>query len=254
MLSSKIIVLFTIIFITFSSGFVYAQTSNPDELPNALNPKCGFSDIPNANVCCEPVDYEKIAIKPVTDMISFVPFIGSTLSLATSLILSKGLALDPIRPVFEQKCITGVAADERNQKTGLKSCVCISAQQAQTKPIDKLEKICSHYLSNTKERNACVACAQKGSILTGVGCIPTNFSAFITDFLLKVGIGFAGLFSLGCIIYSAIMIQVSQGNAEKISQAQDQIKACIFGLLIVMFSILILRIIGVNVIGIPGFD
>jgi len=119
--------------------------------------------------------------------------------------------------------------------------------------IKKLNEICNQYDEKSPEKDDCIKCADSGGILTGLACIKTDFSTFISEFLLRTGVGFGGIIALGCIIYASITIQTSQGNPETIQKAREQIKSCLFGLLLILFSVLILQIIGVNILGLPGF-
>jgi len=49
------------------------------------------------------------------------------------------------------------------------------------------------------------------------------------------------------------MMQSSQGNPEKLKKAQEMITSCIMGLMLIIFSVFILKLIGVNILKIPGF-
>ncbi len=252
----------SVIFLQYGAQLSYADiTPNPTTLPAFLVRECGYSEDPNANKCCSKLDFEKTVAGPARFV--FRAALPDLLANAAVDVVSKAYEYDPIHKKMEVSCYTGFEKkiDVKNSTTGKleKACFC-SDEAYQKKAVtsvaaqgSQIIKICNKYIDNKKEWNACRACAQREAFMTGLGCIPTNFSEFVTNFLLKTGIGFAGLFSLGCIIYSAIMIQTSQGNAEKISASQDQIKACIFGLLLVMFSILLLRIIGVDLLGLPSF-
>ena len=119
-------------------------------------------------------------------------------------------------------------------------------------PIPAIGEMCKKYLQGN-ELTACMNCANGQGLWTGVGCVPVEFSSFITDFLLRIGIGFAGLFALLCIIYSAIQMQLSQANPEKIKKAQEMLTSCIMGLILIIFAVFLLRVIGVNLLKIPGF-
>lgn len=125
------------------------------------------------------------------------------------------------------------------------SCVCV-LQPATTKIL------CDKYLANSKDYGSCVNCAQKG-VWTSIGCIQNDLNSFIGETVFGFGIGLAGGFSLLCIIYAAFMMQSSQGNPEKLKKAQEMITSCIMGLMLIIFSVFILRLIGVNILKIPGF-
>ena len=90
-------------------------------------------------------------------------------------------------------------------------------------------------------------------VWTGIGCVYTDTKAFIEKTVFGMGIGLAGVLALLCIIYSAFMMQSSQGNPEKLKKAQEMITSCIMGLMLIIFSVFILRLIGVDILNIPGF-
>lgn len=116
-----------------------------------------------------------------------------------------------------------------------------------------LAQLCYTYLSKGKnnELGSCVSCASGGGIWTAIGCVPTKIQGFISTFLLSTGIGFGGIIALICIIYAAFQIQTSRGNPEKIKKAQELLTSCIMGLMLIIFSVFILRLIGVNILRIP---
>ena len=142
--------------------------------------------------------------------------------------------------------------DFYNLPRGRADCLIICLYSLYTN-IKKLNEICNQYDEKSPEKDDCIKCADSGGILTGLACIKTDFSTFISEFLLRTGVGFGGIIALGCIIYASITIQTSQGNPETIQKAREQIKSCLFGLLLILFSVLILQIIGVNILGLPGF-
>lgn len=223
-------------------------TSTINTLPDSLSPKCGFADLPGGNSCCPKIDYEKRVFRRIRTLAGKMPVVGGYLTDGMVEFISTAFGYEPFHSQLEIACVSGVEKTDAKGK-----CVCMLPQYTKPTPNGSVEKICINYIPKSKEVDACKACAQNGGILTGIGCIPTDYSGFIGGFLLKFGIGFAGMIALGCIIYSAIMIQTSQGNAEKISQFQDQIKACILGLLLIIFSLFILQLIGVNILSLPGF-
>ena len=132
------------------------------------------------------------------------------------------------------------------------SCKCVNAITPSPAYLGALNSFCQSQ-SNLNERNSCLQCANGGGIWSGVGCVKTDFKSFIEETVFGFGIGLAGGFSLLCIIYAAFMMQSSQGNPEKLKKAQEMITSCIMGLMLIIFSVFILRLIGVNILKIPGF-
>jgi len=118
-------------------------------------------------------------------------------------------------------------------------------------------------LVNEKERQSCYQCIGydprtnsfgAGGVYTAIGCIPNSLSLFIKERVFGWGVGLAGIISLFCIIYAAFQIQTSSGNAEKVKKAQELLTSCIMGLMLIIFSVFILRLIGVDILKIPGFS
>lgn len=91
-----------------------------------------------------------------------------------------------------------------------------------------------------------------GGILTAIGCVPTEPKALIQG-LLKVILAGAGGIALLIMSIAAIRMITSRGDAEALKQAQGQFYAAITGLLFIIFSIFLLKVIGVNILAIPGF-
>ena len=107
---------------------------------------------------------------------------------------------------------------------------------------------------NPDEYQSCMKCnyLEKG-VWTAIGCVYSDFSKTIKEVIFPVAIGFAGLISLGCIIFASFTMQTSAGDPEKIKKAQELITSCIAGLIVIIFSVFILRVIGVDILRIPEF-
>ena len=133
------------------------------------------------------------------------------------------------------------------------NCVCLKQSQITPSPIENIQNMCRNYINNTGENKLCLECADKNGYWSSLGCVYGNPSIFISEIVLRLGISFSGMIALICIIYSAVQIQTSGGNPEKIKKAQQLLTSCISGLILIIFSIFILRLIGVNILKIPGF-
>lgn len=130
-------------------------------------------------------------------------------------------------------------------------CRCVLADSPG--PSESMIIMCKRYLTSSKELPNCISCANTNGMWTGMGCLPLDIKTLIGSFVLSTGIGLGGGLALLCIIYSAFMMQSSQGNPEKLKKAQEMITSCIMGLMLIIFSIFIMKIIGVNILRIPGF-
>jgi glucose uptake protein GlcU len=71
---------------------------------------------------------------------------------------------------------------------------------------------------------------------------------------MGVVLSLVGAIAIILIIISGYRLMVSQGNPENIKNAREQLTAAIVGLLFVIFSLVILQVIGVNILGLPGIS
>ncbi len=131
------------------------------------------------------------------------------------------------------------------------SCICLV--QPSVVPTNAMGYVCSSMSINTNEKAQCSACVGNGGYWSSLGCFSGNVSEFIAEKILGTGVGIAGGISLLCIMFAAFQMQTSSGNAEKIKKAQELLTNCITGLMVVIFSVLILKIIGVDILRLPGF-
>ena len=89
---------------------------------------------------------------------------------------------------------------------------------------------------------------------TAIGCLPNNFDTLIRNYILVIGISIAGGTSFLYFLYGAFLILTSAGNAEMIEEAKQIILSALSGLLLIIFSIFLLRVIGVDILKLPGFS
>jgi hypothetical protein len=87
---------------------------------------------------------------------------------------------------------------------------------------------------------------------TALGCIQTDPKQFIGQ-ILGIGVGIGGGIAFLLILFGGFQILMSAGNPEKLNAGKELITSAITGLLIIIFSLFILRLIGFNIFGIPGF-
>jgi len=147
-------------------------------------------------------------------------------------------------------CLSGVPStpgDINNDK-----CICIL--EPTPAALSALLPACSRIGNQFGEKDRCDNCINDGGVWTTLGCFQGDFAGFINEKIFRTGVGLAGGISLLCIILAAFQMQTSRGNAEKIKKAQELLTNCITGLMVVIFSVLILKIIGVDILMLPGFN
>lgn len=104
------------------------------------------------------------------------------------------------------------------------------------------------------KKNSDPTCEGGKGIDTAIGCINVLDSpeAFLGD-ILKWAVGVGGGIAFLLIIYASFMIMTSAGNPERLKAGQELLTSAISGLILLIFSIFILKFIGVDILKIPGF-
>ena len=99
-----------------------------------------------------------------------------------------------------------------------------------------------------------IKCAD-GGVSTALGCIPTNLKGdgFIKS-ILTLGIGIGGAIALILIVYGLFLITTSGGIPDKVNAGKEVITSAIAGLIFIIFSTILMNIIGINILGLPGLQ
>ena len=87
---------------------------------------------------------------------------------------------------------------------------------------------------------------------TGLGCIPTqpqDLVKWILKYAILMGGGIAFLLS----VFGGVSIILAGGNPEKINSGKEIIGSALTGLLFIIFSVFLLRFIGLDILQLPGF-
>lgn len=107
----------------------------------------------------------------------------------------------------------------------------------------------------TKDDAKCTSCFASKGIWTAVGCVNWNYSGGngIAATAIKLGLGIGGGVVLIMILAGAFKLTTSKGDPKATEEAKEMITNAIGGLLFILFSIVIVRTIGVGLLQIPGF-
>jgi hypothetical protein len=88
------------------------------------------------------------------------------------------------------------------------------------------------------------------AVNTAIGCIPFGNPGAFAGFFLGWGVGIGGGIAFLLIVYAGFMIMSSSGNPERLKAGQELLTSAIGGLILIIFAVFILRVIGVNILGI----
>lgn len=96
-------------------------------------------------------------------------------------------------------------------------------------------------------------CLGGNGIDTAIGCIPINdtndFMGWVLGWSVGVGSGIAFLL----IVYSSFIVMTSQGDPSRLKSGQELLTSAISGLIMLIFSVFILKFIGVDILGLNSF-
>lgn len=219
------------------------EAYDPKNISAIINQKCGNI----GETCCRqgvllpsPLRIPKIDI----------PAVGSVLNYMVTPLNLYLAAMDPITetvrgPISKLVGSSPACASGRPTNPASAQCMCVAKENF------KVQSLCVN-ISTQNERADCIKCNAHG-IWTALGCFDYELPKLIQDKLFGLGLGLAGITAFFCILYAAFLMQMSQGNPEKIKKAQELLVGCISGLILIIFSIFILRVIGVEILRIPGF-
>lgn len=116
------------------------------------------------------------------------------------------------------------------------------------------------FISDANEQSKCKACFDGGGAWTALGCFgksaepgsPSTVNDFLRS-LIGLGTGIGGGIAMLLILFSGFQRITSAGNPEKLHEAKELMTAAISGLLLIIFSVFLLKLIGVDILQIPGF-
>ncbi|MEK7168610.1 MAG: hypothetical protein AAB778_01230 [Patescibacteria group bacterium] len=87
------------------------------------------------------------------------------------------------------------------------------------------------------------------SVDTAIGCIPVGDTNAFMGWILGWAVGVGGGIAFLLIVYASIMIMTSQGDPTRLKAGQELLTSAISGLIMLIFSVVILRFIGLDLLG-----
>ena len=102
--------------------------------------------------------------------------------------------------------------------------------------------------------NGTLNCDGTKGILTAIGCIHVldTPETFLGD-ILRWAVGIGGGIAFLLILYAGFMVVTSAGNPERLKAGQELLTSAISGLILLIFSVFILKFIGIDILGLCKF-
>lgn len=92
------------------------------------------------------------------------------------------------------------------------------------------------------------------SVATGIGKSFTTLPSFFIEDIFGILLSISGGIALLLIIRSGYQIMTSKGDPEQLKEARERLTSAIIGLLFLLFSLVILQVMGVDILKIPGLS
>ncbi|MCX6705130.1 MAG: pilin [Candidatus Woesebacteria bacterium] len=93
----------------------------------------------------------------------------------------------------------------------------------------------------------------EGTLRTAIGCIPVFDQTSFLSTLLTWAVGIGGGIAFLLILYAGFMVMTSAGNPERLKAGQELLTSAISGLILLVFSVFILRFVGIDILGLDKF-
>lgn len=87
---------------------------------------------------------------------------------------------------------------------------------------------------------------------TVFGCLDTAPGGFVSQ-IYQIIVSISAGFALLAFIYGGFTVLTSGGDPQRVRSGKNIIMGAIFGILLIVFSVFLLRLIGFEIIKIPGF-
>jgi len=97
-------------------------------------------------------------------------------------------------------------------------------------------------------------CDKPQLINTAIGPIDVCNINSLTASILRLGIGIGGGIAFILMLAAVFMIMTSAGDPKRMQAGQELITSALMGLLLIIFSVFLLQLIGVQILAIPGFS
>lgn len=91
-------------------------------------------------------------------------------------------------------------------------------------------------------------------IPTAIGCINVSDTNAFTASILRLGVGIGGGIAFLLMLAAVFMIMTSAGDPKRMQAGQELITSALMGLMLIIFSVFLLQLIGVQILAIPGFS
>lgn len=92
----------------------------------------------------------------------------------------------------------------------------------------------------------------EGNYYTVIGCLSAKPEFFVKT-ILNIVFGIAGGLAFLAFLSGSTIVLTSSGNPIRLQTGKDIIASSLFGLLLIIFAVFLLRLVGFDILQLPGF-
>ncbi|MDO8341450.1 MAG: pilin [Candidatus Woesebacteria bacterium] len=163
-----------------------------------------------------------------------------------------GLFFSNTKQLFAQECFVAGKYGECSALTNCPSDTSTFYKNGYS-PVNSCIDLGGCCIAFKKSDSSNPTCNGGNGIDTAIGCIPVNDTNVFMGWILGWAIGVGGGIAFLLIIYASFMVMTSQGNPERLKAGQELLTSAISGLILLIFSVFILRFIGIDILKLDKF-
>lgn len=93
---------------------------------------------------------------------------------------------------------------------------------------------------------------KEGTHYTVIGCLSTRPGQFIQS-LLTIIFGISGGLAFLAVLFGSVTVLTAASDPQQLQKGKDIIISSIVGIFLIVFSVFLLRLVGLDILRIPGF-
>jgi hypothetical protein len=99
-----------------------------------------------------------------------------------------------------------------------------------------------------------IFCNGGNGINTAIGCVPIDSGTAFVEWFLPRLLGVLGGVAFLLMIYGAFIMITSSGDPDRVKAGRETMTSAVAGLIFAIFSLFILRLVGIDILRIPGLQ
>lgn len=227
------------------------------DLTRATLPECNLTISPNPADLNDPIN---ISLKDLTPSTSYAVSIGLGISERLGTTDINGdlqVTLPPANKIGTHKIsvltLEGLSACSTDEQIQIVENIDEESTSFPGQTSAAETRLCCLNKPEIKPENVEKSCPEPDQgVSTALGCIPIRVGPFVNNILTRA-ISIGGGIAFLLMLYGAFILITSAGNPENTKKGKEIITSAVVGLLFIIFSVFLLKLIGVDILQLDQF-